>query len=58
MADKDDAERRRALETPARERVATGFRLGAIPLDEAQERVLHERALGQVGLARRRVALG
>ena len=28
MADKDDAERRRALETPARERVATGFRLG------------------------------
>jgi len=58
MDDENDAERRQALETSALERVATGFRLGAFPLDEAQERALDERTRGQIGLAQRRLALG
>lgn len=54
MAAKKEDQRRDALRTSAAERVAAGILIGHVPIDEATARSLDERALGQIGLARRR----
>jgi hypothetical protein len=57
MAAEKDEQRAQALSTTAAERIAVGFVLGAVPRHDATEEALDERALGQIGLARRRLAL-
>jgi hypothetical protein len=57
MAVEKAEQRAQALRTTAAERIAVGFVLGAVPRDDATEQALDERAVGQIGLARRRLAL-
>jgi len=56
MAGEKRAQRAEVLRTTPAERVALGFVLGAVPLDAASQRMLDERAAGQLGLAQRRRA--
>lgn len=59
MAAEKAAQRHEALCTTAAERVALGVLLGsAVPRDAAIDQALDERAVGQIGLARRRHARG
>jgi hypothetical protein len=56
MAMEKAEQRADALRTTIAERIATGFLLAAVPCDEATELALEQRALGQIGLARRGLA--
>jgi hypothetical protein len=56
MAMEKAEQRADALRTTIAERIATGFLLGAVPCDEVTELALEQRALGQIGLARRGLA--
>ncbi|MCW5892862.1 MAG: hypothetical protein KIT14_20305 [bacterium] len=58
MAEKKSEQRRDALRTPAAERVAAGFLLGAAPRTPGIERALDRRAEQQIGLAEARRRLG
>jgi hypothetical protein len=51
METKATEERCELLQTTVAEQIAMGFVLGAVPRDEAMERVLDERAHDQIGLA-------
>jgi hypothetical protein len=57
MAEEKNAQRAGVLRTTVAERIAVGFRLGAVPRTPAIDAALDERAAQQIGLARRRDAL-
>ena len=54
MRREKDEQRLSARRSTAAERIEIGYRLGMVPTSRAIEEALHERALGQIGLAQRR----